>query len=121
MRSIRCGPSSATASLTDRISSASRRRPKPRSARMSASMRRRRWSAGPSVDDRKLTAVQEIDGALKQRGFQRDWELPFPCYQGTLDSDDLRINISIEIHDTDFVKAPLVRLERSGDARLKPL
>lgn len=73
------------------------------------------------MDEPKPTPLQEIDQALKQRGFRRDWQRPFPCYVGELDQADLRIPVSIEIRDLEFVDAPIVRFMRTGDARLKPL
>lgn len=88
---------------------------------MSGSTHLRRLSAGRSVDDRKPTSLQEVDQALKQHGFKRDWERPFPTYTGELDRTNLRIPVSVEVRDLDFVEAPTVRLIRSGDARLKPL
>ncbi len=85
-------------------------------------MRPHRRLADRSVDEpAKLTALQEIDQALRQRGFRRDWQRPLPCYVGELDQSGLRIPVSIEIENLDFVRAPVVRLERTGDALLKPL
>jgi molybdopterin/thiamine biosynthesis adenylyltransferase len=73
------------------------------------------------VDERKPTSLQEIDQALKLRGFRRDWQRPFPCYIGELDRTDLRIPVSVDIEDIEFIRAPVVRLLRTGDARIVPL
>jgi molybdopterin/thiamine biosynthesis adenylyltransferase len=73
------------------------------------------------VDERQRTLLHEIDAALKQNGFRRDWERPLPHYVGELDKTGLRIPVSVEIQDTDFVKPPVIRLLRAGDSRLRPL
>jgi molybdopterin/thiamine biosynthesis adenylyltransferase len=73
------------------------------------------------VDEERSAALREIDAAIRQKGFNRDWEQPVPVYRGVLDPLRMRIPVSVEISDTDFVKAPVVRLQRSGDARLKPV
>jgi len=73
------------------------------------------------VYDGKTISLQEIDAALKQRGFVREGQRPLPCYVGELDKTALRIPVSMEIQDTNFVRPPVVRLLRSVDARLKPI
>lgn len=73
------------------------------------------------MDDGKAASLQEIDAVLKLKGFTRNWEHPLPCYEGELDPTVLRIPISVEIQDLNFVRPPVIRLRRSGEARYKPL
>lgn len=57
-------------------------------------------------------ALQEIDAALKQEGFKRDWGASgHPFYNGRLDRKGLNIPVSIEIVDLDFVDFPRIRLK----------
>jgi molybdopterin/thiamine biosynthesis adenylyltransferase len=73
------------------------------------------------VDDGKSASLREIDAALKQKGFVRDWEKPLPHYVGELDRTGLRIQVSVEVVDFDFVRPPIVRLLRSGDSVQRPI
>ena len=73
------------------------------------------------MDDEKTASLREIDGALKQKGFARDWQHPLPLYLGELNNSGLRIPVSIEVPDTDFIRAPVVRLRRTDVSRHKPI
>jgi molybdopterin/thiamine biosynthesis adenylyltransferase len=73
------------------------------------------------VDDEKARSIHLIDAALKQKGFTRNWEHPLPCYEGELDATGLRIPVSIEIQDTNFMRAPVIRLQRSAELRYRPV
>jgi molybdopterin/thiamine biosynthesis adenylyltransferase len=73
------------------------------------------------VDDEKTASLRAIDAALKQQAFVRDWQHPCPLYVGELDKSGLRIPVSIEIADTEFVHAPVVRLRRTEETRHKPI
>ena len=73
------------------------------------------------MDDDKTNSLRAIDAALRQQGFARDWQRPMLAYTGVLDKTGLRIPVSVEVQDIDFGKPPVVRLLRTGDARLKPV
>lgn len=56
-------------------------------------------------------AWAEIERALAQAGFQRDWsETVRPTFVGRLDPSNLAAPAKIEIEDLDFVDPPVVRL-----------
>lgn len=62
-------------------------------------------------------ALQATHAALVQRDFKRDWSLgAHPCYVGPLERDGLRVTVSIEIPDLDFVTLPVIRLLDRGSA-----
>jgi Prokaryotic E2 family B/ThiF family len=73
------------------------------------------------VDDEKARSLRGIDAALKQKGFARDWEHPLPRYLGEVDTTGLRIPVSIEIQDTNFVRAPIIRLRRPKESSRTPI
>jgi molybdopterin/thiamine biosynthesis adenylyltransferase len=73
------------------------------------------------VDDEASASLREIDAALRQRSFTRDWEHPRPRYVGQLDRTGLRIPVSVEIADHEFVQPPLIRLLRSAADACRPL
>lgn len=63
----------------------------------------------------KTKARQEIAQALKQRGFKRDWTHPAHLrFRGKLDPSGLKIPVSIEVPDLDFVNIPVIRIEPGG-------
>jgi molybdopterin/thiamine biosynthesis adenylyltransferase len=74
-----------------------------------------------SVDDEKAQALRAIDAALRTKGFVRDWEFPGPRYCGELDTTGLRIPVSIEIQDTDFIRAPVIKLSPHNSIGRKPI
>jgi Prokaryotic E2 family B len=63
----------------------------------------------------RAKARQDIVEALKQRGFKRDWTSPAHLrFRGDLDQSGLKIPVSIEVPDLDFVNIPVVRIDPGG-------
>lgn len=62
--------------------------------------------------DRQSAARLAVHDALRQRGFERVAPVSgVPHYAGTLDRDGLRIPVTIEVNDLDFVRYPRICIQ----------
>lgn len=68
----------------------------------------------------EVEALKDIDQALTQRGFRRDWtQSEQVTYAGELDCHGYKVAVSVAIPDLDLVHLPVIRPEHPE--RLPPL
>ncbi|MDW5317463.1 ThiF family adenylyltransferase [Rhizobium sp. PL01] len=62
-----------------------------------------------------VSASQRVHDALTQRGFERDWCSERVIYFGVLDPYALKVPVSIDVTDLDFVRPPPIRVKEGYD------